>query len=164
MSPLEDAWARIGVLLAMLQHVEHEMNVFLAFRFPDQSISLEEIAFLKKSKQKKTLGLILRELRKRIPTLPANDRLFSTFVKDRNRFVHRLFMERDYNINNAKNLSRILKFVDSLTVRSTVFLAGFHAINEIYAQEYHLTLPPVSFEWPPTLKWRTVVWKADQVR
>jgi hypothetical protein len=130
---LEDAWARIGVLLALLQHVERAINVSLAWSSPDQPGTLEQLlAVLEKSKQKKTpLGGLLKTLGKR--TNVEIPRFISTFVDDRNRFVHRLFAERGYNINNPKHVSRIRKFVDSLTDRATLLDFVFHKINEFGA-------------------------------
>ena len=78
------------------------------------------------------------------------DRLLSTFLDDRNRFVHRLFTEPDYNINNPKHVPRIRKFLDSLTDRSMALHLAFHTINEVLAEEHDLI--PDNFQWPPTLK------------
>jgi hypothetical protein len=87
---LEDVWARIGVLLALLQHVERAINICLAWYGPEPT-TLEQLASLDESKRK-TLGGLFKELRERmnveIPTF------LLTFVDDRNRFVHRLFTER----------------------------------------------------------------------
>jgi hypothetical protein len=150
MSRLEDAWARIGVLLALLQHVEHEINVSLERQFPGYPVTLEQIASFKKSKRKKTLGRLLRTLRERTPIESGMDRFLSTFLEDRNRFVHRLFTERDYNINNPKHVSRIRKFLDSLIDRSMTLDIAFHTINEVLAEEHDSV--PDRFQWPPALK------------
>lgn len=157
MSRRENAWARIGALLALLQHVEREINVFLAWRFPDQPVTLEQIASFKKSEKAKTLGALIRTLRKQMPKIDRDktwQTFLSTFVEDRNRFVHRLFTEEGYNINNPKDVSRIRKFVDSLTHRSTLFDIIFHGFNESLDEPQRVPLWRGGFQWPPALKHR----------
>jgi hypothetical protein len=138
MSPREDAWTRIGLLLGLLQHTENAINVSLAWVFAGQPVALEQIAFLERSKQKKMLGELLRVLRERVNIDSHFDGLLTTFLQDRNRFVHRLFTERGYNINEPKDVFRIREFVDSLTHRSSIVLAAFHAFIEIWAEEHDL--------------------------
>jgi hypothetical protein len=138
MSPREDAWVRIGLLLGLLQHTEHAINVSLSWVFTDQPVALEQIAFFERSKQKKTLGALLQALRERVNIDSDFDGLLTTFLQDRNRFVHRLFTERGFNINESNDVPRIREFVDSLTHRSSIVLAAFHAFIEIWAEEHDL--------------------------
>ena len=135
MTAVEDAWTRIGLLLGILQHAEHAINVSLAWVFTDQPVTLEQIAFFKPSKQKSTLGALLRKLRERANVDDEFDDFVTTFLEDRNRFVHRLFTEDGYNLSEAKDVAHIREFVDSLTDRSTIVLAAFHAFIEIWAEE-----------------------------
>jgi hypothetical protein len=151
MSRREDAWARIGVLLALLQHVERELNMALTALFPDQAITLDQIASLKKSQKKQTLGQLIRALRTRIPKFGDYKTFLSSFVEDRNRFVHSLFTEKGFHIKNPKNVSRIRKFVDSLTHRSITLDIVFHAANDALAGKPP-SGPAGSFRWPASLK------------
>jgi hypothetical protein len=118
MNPLEDTWIRIGLLLVLIQNTEHAINASLSWVFADQPVTLEQIAFFEKLKQKRTLGRLLRELRERVNVDRRFDGLLTSFLQDRNRFVHSLFIERGFSINEAKNVPRIRKFVDSLTDRA----------------------------------------------
>ncbi len=138
MGPPEDAWVRIGLLLALLQQAEQAINVSLSWVFADQPVTLEQIAFFGRSKQKQTLGTLLRLLRERVNIDSHFDGLLTSFLQDRNRFVHRLFTERSFNINEPKNVPRIRKFVDSLTDRAVIVLAVFNAFIEIWAEEHDL--------------------------
>jgi hypothetical protein len=154
MSRREDVWARIGALLALLQHVEREIDTALTGLFPDQAITFEQIASAKKSQKKKTLGELFRRLRELNPDMDSYKTFLLTFVEDRNRFVHRLFTEKGYNINNPKNVTRIREFVDSLTHRSIALDMVFHVINKVLAGEDVSVPPRGSFQWPPALKHR----------
>jgi hypothetical protein len=138
MSPREDAWTRIGLLLGMLQHAEHAINVSLSWVFTDRPVSLEEIAFFEKSKQKKALGVLLRALRERVNIDSQFDAFLTRFLQDRNRFVHHLFTERGFSINETKDVPRIRKFVDSLAHRTAIVISVFHAFIEIWAEEHDL--------------------------
>jgi hypothetical protein len=146
----EDVWARIGLLLAVLQHVEHTINASLGWVFHDQPVTLEQIALFEKSKQRKTLGVLLRALRERIKIDRGSDRFLKRFLDDRNRFIHRLFTERGYDINNSKDIRKIRKFVDSLTDRCTIVLAAFHAFIDVWTDEHDLKRKD-DIEWPPKM-------------
>ena len=138
MSGREAAWIRIGLLLGLIQHAEHAINVSLSWVFTDQPVSLEQIAFFETSKQKKTLGELLQVLRERMNIDTQFNSLLTSFLRDRNRFIHRLFTERGFNLNEAKDVPRIRTFVDSLTDRAVIVLAAFHAFIEIWAEEHDL--------------------------
>jgi hypothetical protein len=138
---------RIGLLLAEIQHVERVINAYLALRFPAQSVTLEQIALFESSKRTKMFGELFKTLRKRAPTLDSNlDTLFTTFLRDRNRFVHGLFTERGYNITNANDVSKIREFVDSLRIDSTVLLIAFNAIIEIWFEKGGLDAQQDAFQ------------------
>jgi hypothetical protein len=154
MSRREDVWARIGALLALLQHVEREIDMALTGLFPDQVITFEQIASSNKSQKKKTLGQLFRRLRELNPNMDRYKTSQSTFVENRNRFVHRLFTEKGYDINNPKDVTRIRKFVDSLTHHSIALDIAFQAINKVLVGE-DVSVPLTgSFQWPPALKHR----------
>ena len=138
MDSREEAWMRIGLLLCLLQHAEHLINVSLSWVFVDQPVALEQIAFFESSKQKKTFGALLQALRERVSIDDDFDSFLTAFLQDRNRFVHRLFTERGYNINELDDVPRIREFVDSLSHRSSIVLAAFHAFVEIWAEEHDL--------------------------
>jgi hypothetical protein len=51
MSPREDAWAKIGLLLGLLQHTEHAINRVSLVVFTEQPVALEQIAFFERSRE-----------------------------------------------------------------------------------------------------------------
>ena len=152
MNPLEDAWPRIGLLLALLQHTEHTINVALSWVFSDTSVTLEQIASFESVRQKKTLGALLKALHDRVNIDTDFDSFLTMFLYDRNRFVHRLFTEEGFGIHEPKDASRIREFVDSLTHRTGIVLAAFHAFIEIWAEEHDLSGAEDAFNRAPALR------------
>jgi hypothetical protein len=115
-------------------------------------VTFEQIASFKKSQREKTLGQLVKKLRKRTPGLDSQFEPFLTsFVEDRNRFVHELFTERNYKIDNPENVSKILEFVESLTNRSFAVLMVFEWLVEHLAERKFVAAPD-SFKWPPGLE------------
>jgi hypothetical protein len=143
-------------LLALLQHLEREMNMFLPRLIAERANTLEKIASLSKSKRKQTLGQLARELQTKLPDFPSDGITFLlSFVEDRNRFVHRLFTEEGFDIKNPKDVSRILEFVDSLTYLSVALDSAFYSFNKILDGEHdHVPTLYGSFQWPAGLKLR----------
>jgi hypothetical protein len=145
-------WARIGVLLALLQHLEREMNIFLSRLIARETMTVEQIASLPESEKKKTLGQLAQAFHKQIPKMPPN--ALSSFIEDRNRFVHRLFREEGFDIKNPKDVSRIREFVDSLTDLSIGLDNAFYGLNKHLVGERHFDWKYGSFQWPTALKRR----------
>ena len=56
--------------------------------------------------QKRTLGQLVCELRKRVEVHPEFDANLSEFVTLRNRFVHRLFTEREFTLATDESCVR----------------------------------------------------------
>jgi hypothetical protein len=103
-------------------------------------------------KQQKTLGALLRALRDRVSVDTDFDSLLTDFLHERNRFVHRLFTEEGFGINELKDAPRIREFVDSLTHRTTIVLAAFHAFIEVWAEEHDLSDGENAFQKAPALR------------
>ena len=96
----EEAWQRVGLLLALLQNAEHAVNTSLKWVFTndpfgedDKGNLLDQLSILKEFQRKKTLGQLHRALRERVALDPEFQTFFGQFVEDRNRFAHRLFLE-----------------------------------------------------------------------
>jgi hypothetical protein len=66
----------------------------------------------------------------------------------------------NYDINNPKNVPRILKFVGSLTERANALDMVFDEINKAWAEAYNKSpwseqgnyVVPGRFQWPSALK------------
>jgi hypothetical protein len=141
----EDAWARIGLLLALLQHAEHAINACLKWVFThdpfgedDESKLLDQLSNLEEFQRKKTLGQLHHALRERVDIHPEFETYFAQFVEDRNRFVHRLFIEPGFGVNNPKDIPRIRQFVDALTEQTMRLIAVFNAYIQVWAEEHEL--------------------------
>ena len=139
-------------MLALLQQTEHTINVALSWVFTDAPITLEQITFFESVKQRKTLRVLLKSLRDRVSVDTDFDSFLTTFLYDRNRFVHRLFTEEGFDIDEPKDASRIREFVDSLTHRTAIVLAAFHAFIEIWAEENDLSGDADAFKRAPALR------------
>ena len=53
-------------------------------------------------------------------------------------FVHRLFIEPGFSVNNPKDIPRIRQFVDALADRTITLIAVFNAYIEVWAEEHEL--------------------------
>ncbi len=141
----EDAWQRIGLLLALLQNAEHAINTSLKWVFThdpfgedDEGNLLDQLSNLKEFQRKKTLGQLHRALRERVELHPGFETYFGQFVEDRNRFAHRLFLEPGFNVNKPEDIPRIRQFVDALTDQTMTLLTVFHAFIQVWAEEHEL--------------------------
>jgi hypothetical protein len=142
----EDAWARIGLLLVLLQNAEHAINACLKWVFThdrfgeeDEGNLLDQLSNLKEFQRKKTLGELHRALRKRVDVRQEFETYFAKFVDDRNRFVHRLFLEPEFSVNDPKDIPRIRQFVDTLTNQTMTLIALFNAYIRVWAEEHKLS-------------------------
>lgn len=141
----EEAWQRIGLLLVLLQNAEHAINACLKWVFThdpfgqdDEGNLLDQLSNLKEFQRKKTLGQLHRALRERVDIHPEFETYFAQFVEDRNRFVHRLFIEPGFSVNNPKDIPRIRQFVDALTDQTMTLIAVFNAYVQVWAEEHKL--------------------------
>jgi hypothetical protein len=143
--PRKDVWARIGLLLALLQQTELAIKASLKWVFTTDPFGeehmdnlLDQLANLKEFERKRTLGQLQSALRGRVDTGPDFDAFFTQFVEDRNRFIHRLFTEPGFNVNDPEDVGRIREFVDSLTERAIRMLVMFHGFLDMWAEEHKL--------------------------
>jgi hypothetical protein len=144
--PRKDAWARIGLLLGLLQHAEVVINANLTLvytndPFGEEQIGnlLDQLANLKEFERKRTLGQLYRALQERTQIGPDSDEFFTQFVEDRNRFIHRLFTEPGFNINNPEDISRIRDFIDPLAERAIQILVMFNGFLDMWAEKHGLS-------------------------
>jgi hypothetical protein len=141
----EEAWQRVGLLLALLQNAEHAVNTSLKWVFTNDPLGeedkgnlLDQLSILKEFQRKKTLEQLHRALRERVALDPEFQTFFGQFVEDRNRFAHRLFLEPGFNVNKPEDIPRIRRFVDALTHQTMTILAVFHAFIQVWAEEHEL--------------------------
>jgi hypothetical protein len=129
----------------LLQNAEQAINTSLQWVFTNDPFGendagnlLDQLSNLEEFQRKKTLGELHCALRERIELHPAFETYFGQFVKDRNRFAHRLFLEPGFNVNEPEDIPRIRQFVDALTDQTMTLLAVFHAFIQVWAEEHEL--------------------------
>ena len=101
------AISSVGLTLLSIQGCEHVIDFMLHWVFPSNpNLDLKALAAMDAKKQKKTLGQLLSELRKRAEIHPHVDSMLVEFLTLRNRFVHRLFNEREFNLATDNSCAR----------------------------------------------------------
>jgi hypothetical protein len=96
-----------GLTLLCIQAAEHELSFMLRWVFPtDPGMNLKALYAQDSAGQKRTLGQLLNELRKRVEIQPDFKNMLLEFLELRNRFVHHLFNERDFNLATDESCVR----------------------------------------------------------
>lgn len=89
----------IGLTLHGVQVTEQGFAFMLKWVFPkDSAMDLKTLYAMDKGTQKHTLGQLLVELRKRLDVHAEFDAMLAEFLDLRNRFVHRLFNEKECSL------------------------------------------------------------------
>jgi hypothetical protein len=97
----------VGLTLLCIQASEHILTFTLSWVFPrDPKMNLRTLYAQKPAGQKKTLGSLLKELRKRVDVRRDFNTMLLEFLELRNRFVHRLFHERDFSLGTDESCVR----------------------------------------------------------
>src|SRR5947209_8582144 len=97
----------IGITLQGLQGVEQVLGFCLRFVFPsDPTLDIRELYTMDAAHQKRTLGQLVTELRKRVEVHADFDAWLAEFIPLRNRFVHRLFIEREFTLATDESCAR----------------------------------------------------------
>ena len=76
--------------------------------------------------QKLTLGQLIAELRKRAEIADDFDELFADFINKRNRFVHKLFAEDQYQLQSDAGAERAIEFMLPLQQLAVAVQDTFH--------------------------------------
>jgi len=102
----------IGLTLTMLHAAEKAIQSCLSWVFADENASSwQDIARMAEKDQCRTLGQLLRLLAERAEVRPEfRDRLFG-FLKKRNRFIHGLFNEPDFNLDSPGSVRNVSAFL-----------------------------------------------------
>ena len=86
---IEDAMTWAGFALRMVQHAEEGLSVALRITFHSApAITAASLAAEEDTVRRKTLGQLLRELRRRVTIADDFDTFLSEFLAHRNDFVH----------------------------------------------------------------------------
>jgi hypothetical protein len=81
----------------------------LMARLDDHAVTPAELSSLELRAQKKTLGTLLREFRKRITAIEPVEDMLDTALDRRNFLTHHFFRERQEEIGTAEGVVRMVK-------------------------------------------------------
>ena len=113
--PQKRAVFSAGITLQAIQGVEQILGFCLRFVFPsDASLDLRALYAMDSAHQKRTLGQLVAELRKRVEVHPEFNGYLTEFVALRNRFVHRLFTEREFTLATDESCARAAEVMSRL--------------------------------------------------
>jgi hypothetical protein len=110
---------RIGFALILVQHVEALLEFSLGFVLPKiDPRTIERLFDQKKSGRKVTLGLFLRELRKRAELEDTFDDLLASFLENRSVLAHHVAETDSWNLNSGDGLKMATYFVDGVIAQA----------------------------------------------
>lgn len=116
-----------GLTLHALQITEHQISFCLTWVFPkDANARLRELFAADSNHPKRTLGQLIAELRKRAEIVDDFDDLFADFVNKRNRFIHKLFTEDQYQLQSDVGAARAIEFMLPLQELAVTVQDTFH--------------------------------------
>ncbi|HSV63714.1 MAG TPA: hypothetical protein VLH83_10260 [Chthoniobacterales bacterium] len=116
-----------GLTLHALQITEHQVSFCLTWVFPkDANTRLRELFAADLRHQKLTLGQLLAELRKRAEIADDFDELLADFVNKRNRFVHKLLTEDQYQLQSDVGAAKAIEFMLPLQELAVTVQDTFH--------------------------------------
>ena len=110
-----EAFENMGATLYMIQLAEHAIKTAVHFILPDVTdFSLDAASTEKESSRKRTLGQLLREVRKTSQLHPQFDEMLDRLLLNRNTFVHEMFSSPEYGLQNEEVLERTNAFLNAL--------------------------------------------------
>ena len=130
LSPEEqDILTLIGVTLTAVQRAERNIGYCINFVFQSGPvITLDGLDALEEDAKRKTLGQLIQSLRMAITVPETFDQDLRSFLDNRNRFIHRLVHEPEFNMDSSqgrKNLwSFLIRFCNQMLSMNKMFL-GF---------------------------------------
>jgi uncharacterized protein YutE (UPF0331/DUF86 family) len=109
----------MGETLLHVQAAERQLQFCLSYFFPDdKSKTVEEVEAQAEAERKKTLGELLRLMRKRMPVNQLFDRELKEFVDDRNALAHRFLKIEGVNISSVEGIRNAAKFLEGLRAQA----------------------------------------------
>jgi hypothetical protein len=124
-----------GITLQGIQGVEQILGFCLRFVFPrDPSLNPSTLYVMDSATQKRTLGQVVAELRKRVEVQSDFDAMLREFVELRNRFVHRLFNERDFTLATDESCFRAVEVMRRLQLLTWDIQNVLMAYNLLWVQ------------------------------
>src|SRR5665213_288274 len=135
-SPQEQILVKIGGLLLVLQATEYLINVAMLYVFQDNPpMSIATLEAQKKTAKKKTLGYFITALRKRVDLHPHFDKLMSSFLDDRNEFIHDLCRVPGRDIETKEGRQKLDEFLAKLLGENMQVTRIFVAFIDAWAKQ-----------------------------
>lgn len=135
-----EVWAHFGVVAFQVSHLEEALvTILLALAkrdgrvvTPEQFDQMERrIHFI----DKKTLGTLLKDVRKVVPATPEAEAVLKGAVERRNYLMHHFFRERLFALSTVEGRQRMLAELEE--AQESIFLAvqsALGVLNEIGRQ------------------------------
>lgn len=112
--------ARLGETLIAIQDFEDSLRILLTFviQKPGQALTLETLTAQQEAERTKTIGYFLAQLRNRIAIHPEVDEVFTTFLRMRNTFTHKLKSVEGWNTTTPEGLMIANAFITDVQSRA----------------------------------------------
>ncbi|MES2692743.1 MAG: hypothetical protein V4773_04665 [Verrucomicrobiota bacterium] len=128
----DEILTHIGVLLLNVQHFEFLLTAALKQIYaPAEDLTPEKIF----AGEKRTLGMLMSELRKRTTLEHDADALLAAVLKDRNVFVHHLSQRIGFDISSDIGRDRLWEFLGPFTLNLNRLIHLFVAIHIKHGDE-----------------------------
>jgi len=120
MTPLQiEFYGRIGKTLLEIQQAEAQLQICVSYFLPpDEAKTVEEIEALAEADRTRTLGELLKLMRKRIVVNEVFDKQLRQFVADRNALAHRFLKVEGVNLKTDDGLKKGIEFLKGLSVQA----------------------------------------------
>ena len=103
---------KIGETLYMIQLAEHAVQLCNYFIFNTSAdYSLEQLEADTTANRKRTLGLLLAEVRKYSEVHPQFDDMLREFLEKRNFFIHHMFADSDFGLTTDRQLAQVDEYL-----------------------------------------------------
>jgi len=121
----------IGLSLLMLQSTENHIAFCMTYIFPKGKILviLDNMAALEAEDRRKTTGQLISALRQRVQVDSSFDDTLSSFIENRNRFVHRLTDDPKFDLYKPDGRRKIMKFLNEFNSQMEVVAKVFMAFE-----------------------------------
>jgi hypothetical protein len=103
----EETLAQLGLLLLITQQTEEHFSHLLRVVFKDGIITHEDFF----GPDKRTLGGLITDLRKRMEVEEAFDGLLTTFLEQRNLFAHNLVRQEWFDMHTEEGRREVWNFI-----------------------------------------------------
>ena len=135
-NPKEGAVWLIGMLLLLTQDTEEFISFALRVVFKEGVITFDDFA----RKDKKTMGMMIRDLQKHFHLDPSFEQLLCGFLEQRNIFVHSLRHQDWFDLESEPSLNRVWNFLKAYQENLEQVTATFVAFGLRFAEDHQVPM------------------------